>query len=79
MGIRDEPTPDHESRPILRRCLFWSTCRQLISTLRNGNASKCLLHLLTTGYGTKRARAYATDVRNWWKLTYERSGGIRVL
>jgi hypothetical protein len=29
--------------------------------------------------GTKRARAYATDVRSWWKLTYERSGGIRVL
>jgi hypothetical protein len=28
--------------------------------------------------GTKRARAYATDVRSWWKLTYERSGGIRV-
>jgi hypothetical protein len=31
------------------------------------------------GNGTKRARAYATDVRSWWKLTYERSGGIRVL
>jgi hypothetical protein len=30
-------------------------------------------------FGTKRARAYATDVRSWWKLTYERSGGIRVL
>jgi putative ABC transport system substrate-binding protein len=29
--------------------------------------------------GTKRDRAYATDVRSWWKLTYERSGGIRVL
>ena len=29
-------------------------------------------------YGTKRARAYATDVRSWW-LTYGRSGGIRVL
>ena len=29
--------------------------------------------------GTKRARAYATNVRSWWKLTYERSGGIRVL
>jgi hypothetical protein len=27
----------------------------------------------------KRARAYATDVRSWWKLTYERSGGIRFL
>jgi hypothetical protein len=38
-----------------------------------------LLRLLTTGYGAKRARAYATDVRSWWKLTYERSGGIRVL
>jgi hypothetical protein len=35
--------------------------------------------LLTSGCGTKRARAYATDVRSWWKLTYERSGGIRVL
>ena len=30
-------------------------------------------------FGTKRARAYATVVRSWWKLTYERSGGIRVL
>jgi hypothetical protein len=29
--------------------------------------------------GTKRARAYATDVRSWWMLTYERSEGIRVL
>jgi hypothetical protein len=38
-----------------------------------------MLHLLTAGYGTKRARAYATDVRSWWKLTYERLGGIRVL
>jgi tripartite-type tricarboxylate transporter receptor subunit TctC len=38
-----------------------------------------LLHLLTTAFGTKRARPYATDVRSWWKLTYERSGGIRVL
>jgi hypothetical protein len=38
-----------------------------------------LLHLLTAANGTKRARAYATDVRSWWKLTYERSGGIRVL
>ena len=28
---------------------------------------------------TKRASAYATDVRNWRKLTYERSEGIRVL
>jgi hypothetical protein len=27
----------------------------------------------------KRARAYATNVRSWWKPTYERSGGIRVL
>jgi hypothetical protein len=25
------------------------------------------------------SRAYATDVRSWWKLTYERSEGIRVL
>jgi hypothetical protein len=32
-----------------------------------------------SGFGTKRARADATDVRSWWKLTYERSGGIRVL
>jgi hypothetical protein len=29
--------------------------------------------------GTKRARAYATDVRSWWMLTYERLEGIRVL
>jgi hypothetical protein len=29
--------------------------------------------------GTKRAGAQATDVRGWWKLTYQRSGGIRVL
>ena len=32
-----------------------------------------------SGFGTKRARAYAKDVRSWWELTYERSGGIRVL
>jgi hypothetical protein len=37
------------------------------------------LRLLTAAYGTKRARAYATHVRSWWKLTYESSGGIRVL
>jgi hypothetical protein len=37
------------------------------------------LHLLTAGLGTKRARADAMDVRSWWKLTYGRSGGIRVL
>jgi hypothetical protein len=35
--------------------------------------------LLMAGIGTKRDRAYATDVRSWWKLTYKRSGGIRVL
>jgi hypothetical protein len=37
-----------------------------------------LLHLLRSAGGTKLARAYATDVRSWWKLTYEHSGGIRV-
>jgi hypothetical protein len=34
---------------------------------------------LMSASGTKRARAYSTDVRSWWKLTYERSVGIRVL
>ena len=31
-----------------------------------------MLHLLRSPLGTKRARAYATDVRSWWKLTCER-------
>jgi putative tryptophan/tyrosine transport system substrate-binding protein len=34
---------------------------------------------LYVAVGTKQARAYATDVRSWWKLTYKHSGGIRVL
>jgi hypothetical protein len=38
-----------------------------------------LLRLLRSGIGTKRAGAYVTDVGSWWKLTYERSGDIRVL
>jgi len=42
-------------------------------------AMRLLLQYTLSACGTKRATAYATDVRSWWKLTYERWGGIRVL
>jgi hypothetical protein len=52
----------------------------LLSTCRRTDGMKMPLAAMRESLaGTKRARAYATDVRSWWKLTYERSGGIRVL
>jgi hypothetical protein len=41
-------------------------------------AMRLLLQYTLSACGTKRATAYATDVRSWWKLTYEWSAPLMV-
>jgi hypothetical protein len=54
----------------MRESLMYGSVRGTRGNSRPYRDGVTALH--ESGIGTKRARAYATDVRSWWKLTYER-------
>jgi hypothetical protein len=67
------------STPNDRRCYSPTKIGITMSPPLTRRSNSDLCCTARVSFWHKRARAYATDVRSWWKLTYERSGGIRVL